>query len=1510
MKYNPLLPALALTLSLLAPPARAQAPFGNAISFNGTTQYVAVANFGNIIPTNEITVEFWANTSVTTGQSAFILNPDDSNNRFNVHINYGPPPAQGVTYWDFGSIGGNGRLGNITAPVNSISNWVHYAFVASKSGSFMSIYTNGMLMATKTTMTPFTRGAYDLHIGGSSNYFAYNGSLDEFRVWKTALSQAQIQANLGVRLTGNETNLVLYYRFDSTNGVVATNSATATGSAFNGTLVNAPAWITSGVLSSVVTNIADSGPGTLRAAISNAPSGTTITFGTNLSGSTILLTNEIVVSNNVTIDATSLSGGLTLSGGNVTRIFFVASGSSLALRDLTLAGGNGAGADLNGQGGAIDNAGTLTLLQCTLSSNSATFYGGALANRALCGLTNCTLASNSAQDGGAIINDGGGTVILAQCTLTLNHATGTYENLDGGGAIDNYDSSLSLFACVLAGNTSATTNGPDLWMESVSLTAANCLIGDGTSSTLINGVNGNQVGTGGSPINALLAPLGNYGGTTQTMPPYAGSPAIDAGSDAITSVLATDQRGFPRLSGAHVDIGAAEVNVNSIVTTNSNGGSGSLRNAIASVAPGDLISFASSLSGQTITLTGGALALNQSVTIDGSELANGVVIDGDQAGSVFYVSGGTVVLSALTITNGLGFNGGYGGGGIYNTANLTVNRCTLVGNSTAGTGNGGGILNMFGTVAVNESTLTANLATGNGGGAIFSDAGNLTVNQSTLTGNHSTDSGGGIYTISGSATIYNSIVAGNSALAAGQQVYTAGTFTTTGTNFIGASPMLAPLGYYGGRTPTMPPYAGSPAIDAGSDTATNLFTTDQRGFPRLSGAHVDIGAVEANANSIVTTNGDGSNGSLRNAIASVAPGELISFAPSLSGQTITLTGGELELNQNVTIDGSALTNGIQINGNGASRVFAMGANSTATLTALTITNGSSSGSSPNYGGGVINYFGDSTLTLNRCTIAGNSSPFEGGGLYNIGTMIVNECTFSGNVAGGNGGGGIYNDGVMTLLQSTISGNSSSAATTGNGFASYFGTLAMTNTLVAGNSGPSGLDFTCVSPLTESADLTNGNPMLAPLGNYGGPTLTMPPYAGSPAIDAGIDTATNLFATDQRGYSRLSGAHVDIGAVEVNANSIVTTNGDGGNGSLRNAIASVAPADLISFAPSLSGQTIALTNGELVLTQNVTIDGSALKGGIAIDGNDSNRVIYVQSGMTVLNSLTITNGYATGNDPYHPGFGGGIFNDGTLIANNCTVVGGLADDECGGIQNNAIATLNQCTITGNNSPDVGGGVRNEDSLAVNQCTIVNNSGGGIFNTIGGGGFNATVTVDNSIIAGNFGDSDVDNLNAVVFTGSNIVQSLSGAASGPAPINVAPDLAPLGNYGGPTPTMPPLPGSPAIDGGNDAASLFATDQRGYPRQTGAHVDIGAVEVQIASLPPALRNTRVAGGALQFGFTNLIGGSFSVFASTNLALPLNQWSNLGTAVEAPPGSGDFQFTDPQATKSPRRFYRVRSP
>ena len=68
------------------------------------------------------------------------------------------------------------------------------------------------------------------------------------------------------------------------------------------------------------------------------------------------------------------------------------------------------------------------------------------------------------------------------------------------------------------------------------------------------------------------------------------------------------------------------------------------------------------------------------------------------------------------------------------------------------------------------------------------------------------------------------------------------------------------------------------------------------------------------------------------------------------------------------------------------------------------------------------------------------------------------------------------------------------------------------------------------------------------------------------------------------------------------------------------------------------------------------------------------------------------------------------------------------------------------------------------------------------------------------------------------------------------------------------------------------------------------------------------KLPNGAFQFAFPNTPAGTNTVLTTTNLLLPLTSWTVLGTVTDTSPGQ--FQFTDPQATNRPMRFYRVRSP
>jgi hypothetical protein len=80
-------------------------------------------------------------------------------------------------------------------------------------------------------------------------------------------------------------------------------------------------------------------------------------------------------------------------------------------------------------------------------------------------------------------------------------------------------------------------------------------------------------------------------------------------------------------------------------------------------------------------------------------------------------------------------------------------------------------------------------------------------------------------------------------------------------------------------------------------------------------------------------------------------------------------------------------------------------------------------------------------------------------------------------------------------------------------------------------------------------------------------------------------------------------------------------------------------------------------------------------------------------------------------------------------------------------------------------------------------------------------------------------------------------------------------------------------------------------------------------LVALPPYLiANISLSDAVLRLTFSNLIGAPFTVLSTPDISLPLSNWSVLGPAIEVTPGQ--FQFSDADATNSPQRFYRVRSP
>lgn len=228
------------------------------------------------------------------------------------------------------------------------------------------------------------------------------------------------------------------------------------------------------------------------------------------------------------------------------------------------------------------------------------------------------------------------------------------------------------------------------------------------------------------------------------------------------------------------------------------------------------------------------------------------------------------------------------------------------------------------------------------------------------------------------------------------------------------------------------------------------------------------------------------------------------------------------------------------------------------------------------GGGIAFYSfsGAALLTIESSTIAGNSAA-GGGGLSTFGSVVrILNSTFSGNSVSGDGGALYSEEGNLEIVNSTLSGNQAQrfgGAISGRGTILLRSTTVTENTAdvrgggitfetflvngfpaldhaIVGNNAPDDLTYTGMIPgglesnyslieapggvgLFGAHNLVGADPLLGPLADNGGPTLTHALLPGSPARDAGNPAIPNPPATDQRGSVRILGAAIDLGSVE-------------------------------------------------------------------------------------------------------------------------------------------------------------------------------------------------------------------------------------------------------------------------------------------------------------------------------------------------------------------------------------------
>jgi CSLREA domain-containing protein len=689
---------------------------------------------------------------------------------------------------------------------------------------------------------------------------------------------------------------------------------------------------------------------------------------------------------------------------------------------------------------------------------------------------------------------------------------------------------------------------------------------------------------------------------------------------------------------------------------------------------------------------------------------------------------------------------------------------------------------------------------------------------------------------------------------------------------------------------------------------------------------------------------------------SVGSNDTIDFAPALSGQTITLSNALPDIL--VVNAGSLAINGLGANkltidgGTGTTRIFTVNS-AVFSLSGVTLSGGNGSSAFLFTGDGGAVAVSGGTATFDGVHFTNNTGASLGGAIYFSGgaNHVIRNSTFSANSAANFGAVMADSSAPLTITNSTFSGNSttgaggaigvvngssailrndtiaSNTASSGGGIFVQGGTLNFGNTIIAGNNGAfpeilfvagtvvsagnnlvgdsAGDSLNTSTPIAYMAsDVQNVSPQLLALGNYGGPTPTRALQFSSPARNNGSDGLASAagLVYDQRGPSflRFIGT-VDMGAFEVqDPRFYVTKTTDSNDGacnddcSLREAVAAAPNGGIVDFSRALSGQTVVLTGGEIVLNKIVTIDGFGANL-IEISGNNTSRIFTINGVDVKITGVKLSGGNGGGTSS---GFGGAVLvNGGNLnldaadISNNTAAItsGGVfiagstnsrigystvsfnSASGCAGVDTfNSTVYIVNSTFSDNNAANVGGGLclsGTGTSITSRNVTISDNSagtGGGVVVNPGN-----TFNFGNTIIARNFAVNfpEIANAGSATSAGNNLVGDSVGDAQntstaityqGSDILNTPPILGPLTiANGGTTPTRQLGPISPAIDKGSNALAVdqgnvpLIVDQRGFTRivdgngDSVAVVDIGAYE--FAALAPTAANVSISGYVL---------------------------------------------------------------
>ncbi len=365
--------------------------------------------------------------------------------------------------------------------------------------------------------------------------------------------------------------------------------------------------------------------------------------------------------------------------------------------------------------------------------------------------------------------------------------------------------------------------------------------------------------------------------------------------------------------------------------------------------------------------------------------------------------------------------------------------------------------------------------------------------------------------------------------------------------------------------------AGGGIVNSGSLTLLNVSITNSTapGGGNRGGAVGNFGASA----SLTATNCTFAGNSAENGGAIFNEAGTLTLTDSTLASNVASVGGAIRNNGTAGLTGCTVTNNTgTTNGVGAG-IYNQG-----TMTVARSTVSFNTGTGNFFGGGLDNA---GSLALTASTVLGNFAGGHGGGIASGGaasllaitnSTIANNTILDGGAGSGAGGGVEVILGALTVLNSTVTGNVDAGGyALGNaGGISYSGGISpaftLSNTVVAQNyatgGGPPDVRGTVAggsvnnfigigtAALTGITDGTAGNqigttaapkdPLLGPLQNNGGTTLTRLPRSGSPLINKGNSAASAALTTDQRGSLRVVGVSVDIGAAEYQPPQVTVT----------------------------------------------------------------------------------------------------------------------------------------------------------------------------------------------------------------------------------------------------------------------------------------------------------------------------------------------------------------------------------